>query len=156
MIFAVFAVWGRHIGRAMSLGRLTGNEGRFSAHRIISALCAIGATVRAVTEATHRVGSLLSDDCTAQVNHMTETVNSFSHAHATSAAMLLVAFLAGIGYLETRLFPKARMMAGSTWAVGLLILCFALSGLPISGGLGALFIVVWIGLGIAGMVWFFR
>jgi hypothetical protein len=70
--------------------------------------------------------------------------------------MLLVAVLAGIGYLETRLFPEARMMAGSTWSVGLLILCLVLSGLPVSGGMGALFIVVWIGLGIAGIVWFFR
>ena len=74
---------------------------------------------------------------------MTETLSSLLHAHATSAAMLLVALLAGIGYLETRLFPEARMMAGSTWAVGLLILCLALSGLPVSGVMGALFVVVW-------------
>jgi hypothetical protein len=87
---------------------------------------------------------------------MTETVSLFLHTHATSAGMLLVAFLAGIGYLETRLFPEAPGMAGTTWTLGLLILCLALSGLPVSGGLGALFIVVWIGLGIAGMVWFFR
>jgi hypothetical protein len=97
-----------------------------------------------------------STDWIAQVMPMAETVNSFLHAHATSAAMLLVVVLAGIGYLETRLFPEARMMAGSTWTVGLLILCFALSGLPVSGGMGALFIVVWIGLGIAGMIRFFK
>ncbi len=87
---------------------------------------------------------------------MTETVSLFLHTHATSAATFLVAFLAGIGYLETRLFPEAPIMAGTTWTLGLLILCLALSGLPLSGGLGVLFIVAWIGLGIAGMVWFFR
>ena len=87
---------------------------------------------------------------------MTETVSSFLHTHATSAAMLLVVFLAGIGYLETRLFPEAPIMAGTTWTLGLLILCLALSGLPVSGGLGVLFVVVWVGLGIAGIVWFFR
>jgi hypothetical protein len=87
---------------------------------------------------------------------MTETFNSFLHMHTTSAAMLLVAVLAGIGYLETRLFPEAPMMAGTTWTLGLLILCLALSGLPASGGLGTLFMVVWIGFGIAGMVRFFR
>jgi uncharacterized protein (DUF58 family) len=47
-------------------------------------------------------------------------------------------------------------MAGTTWTLGLLILCLALSGLPLSGGFGVLFLVVWIGLGIAGIVWFFR
>ena len=87
---------------------------------------------------------------------MIETTSSFLHTHATSAAMLLLAALAGIGYLETRLFPKTPMMAGTTWTLGLLILCLALSGLPLSGGLGILFIVVWVGLGIAGMVRFFR
>lgn len=87
---------------------------------------------------------------------MTETVNSFLHVHATSAAMLLVAVLAGIGYLETRLFREAPIMAATSWTLGLLILCFALSGLPVSGGLGVLFIMVWIGLGITGMVRFFQ
>ena len=87
---------------------------------------------------------------------MTETVGSFFHTHATSAAMLLVVFLAGIGYLETRLFPEAQSMAGTTWTLGLLIICLALSGLPVPGGLGVLLVVVWIGLGIAGIVWFFR
>ena len=87
---------------------------------------------------------------------MTETISSFFHTHATSAAMLLVAILAGIGYLENRLFPEAPIMAGTTWILGLLILCLALSGLPVSGWLGALFVVIWIGLGIAGMVRFFR
>jgi hypothetical protein len=81
---------------------------------------------------------------------------SFFRAHATPAVGLLVAVLAGIGYLEIRLFPETPMMAGTTWTLGLLILCFALSGLPVSGGLGILFIVVWIGLGIAGMVEFFK
>lgn len=87
---------------------------------------------------------------------MVQTASSFLNTHATSAALLLVAFLAGIGYLETRLFPEAPMMAGTTWTLGLLILCLALSGLPVSGGLGVLFIVVWLALGIAGMVHFFR
>lgn len=87
---------------------------------------------------------------------MTETLNSFLHAHTTSAAMLLVAVLAGIGYLETRLFPESPMMAGTSWFLGLLILCLALSGIPVSGGVGALFILVWIGLGVAGMARFFR
>ncbi|HTS05056.1 MAG TPA: hypothetical protein VMP68_05690 [Candidatus Eisenbacteria bacterium] len=87
---------------------------------------------------------------------MTETTSSFLHAHATSSALILVAVLAGIGFLETRLFPEAPMMAGTTWTLGLLILCLALSGLPVSGGLGVLFIVVWVALGIAGMVRFFR
>jgi hypothetical protein len=92
----------------------------------------------------------------AQAKPMIEALNSFLHTHATSAALFLVAALAGIGYLETRLFPEAPMMAGTTWTLGLLILCVALSGLPVAGGLGVLFIVVWIGLGIAGMVRFFR
>jgi len=87
---------------------------------------------------------------------MTETASSFLHTHATVAAMLLVAVLAGISYLETRLFPEAPMMAGTTWTLGLLILCLALSGLPVSGALGGIFIVVWIGLGIAGIVQFFQ
>ena len=87
---------------------------------------------------------------------MTETVSPLLHTHATLAAMILVAALAGIGYLETRLFPEAPMMAGTTWALGLLILCLALSGLPVSGGSGVLFIVIWIALGVAGMVRFFR
>jgi hypothetical protein len=87
---------------------------------------------------------------------MIGTASSFVHAHGTSAALLLVAVLAGIGYLETRLFPEAPMMAGTTWTLGLIILCLALSGLPVSGGLGVLFIVVWIGLGIAGIVQFFK
>jgi hypothetical protein len=55
VIFAMFAVWGRHIGQVMSWGRLSGDEGRFKALRIISALCAIGAAARAVTEAIHHV-----------------------------------------------------------------------------------------------------
>jgi hypothetical protein len=87
---------------------------------------------------------------------MTETISSFFHTHATSAVGLLVAVLAGIGYLETRLFPETPMMAGTTWTLGLLILCLALSGLPLSGGLGILFIMVWIGLGIAGIIRFFK
>lgn len=92
----------------------------------------------------------------AQVKSMIYTVNSFLHTHPTSVAMLLVVVLAGFGYLETRLFPEAPVMAATSWTLGLLILCFALSGLPVSGGLGVLFIVVWIGLGITGMVRFFR
>ena len=87
---------------------------------------------------------------------MTETVSSFLHTHATSAGMLLVATLAGIGYLETRLFPEAPGMAGTTWTLGLLILCLALSGLPVSGVMSVLLIVVWIGLGIAGIARFLR
>jgi hypothetical protein len=87
---------------------------------------------------------------------MIEPLNSFLHIHAKSAALFLVAALAGIGYLETRLFPAVPMVAGTTWTLGLLILCLALSGLPVSGGLGVLFIVVWIGLGIVGMARFFR
>ena len=87
---------------------------------------------------------------------LTDTASSFFHAHATSAALLLVGVLAGIGYLETRLFPEAPMMAGTTWTLGLIILCFALSGLPVSGWLGVLFVFLWIGLGIAGMVRFFK
>jgi hypothetical protein len=87
---------------------------------------------------------------------MIEALNSFLHTHAISASVFIIATLAGIGYLETRLFPEAPMMAGTTWTLGLLIFCLALSGLPVSGGLGVLFIVIWIGLGIAGLVRFFR
>jgi hypothetical protein len=96
------------------------------------------------------------DDQIAQAKPMIEALNSFLHTHATSASVFLIATLMGLGYLETRLFPEAPMMAGTTWTLGLLILCLALSGLPVSGGLGVLFIVIWIGLGIAGFVRFFR
>jgi hypothetical protein len=90
------------------------------------------------------------------MNQIIETATSFLNTHARSAALFLCAFLAGIGYLEIRLFPEAPMMAGTTWTLGLLIICLALSGLPISGGLGVLFIAVWLALGTAGIVYFFK
>ena len=65
---------------------------------------------------------------------MIEALNSFLHTHATSTSVFLIATLVAIGYLETRLFPEAPMMAGTTWTLGLLTLCLALSGLPVSGG----------------------
>jgi hypothetical protein len=83
---------------------------------------------------------------------MTETVSSFFHTHTQSATMLLVAVLAAIGYLETRVFRDQPMIAGTTWFTGLLILCLALSGLPVSGRLGVLFVATWMVLGVAGMV----
>jgi hypothetical protein len=87
---------------------------------------------------------------------MTETVGSFFHTHPKSATMLLIAVLAVIGYVETRVFREEPVMAGTTWFTGLLILCLTLSGLPQSGWFGVLFVAIWIGLGIAGMVRFFR
>jgi hypothetical protein len=87
---------------------------------------------------------------------MTETLSSFFRANPTLAALLLLAFLGGSGYLQLRVFPKAPMMAGTSWFMGLLILVGSLSELSMSGWAGVLFIVVWLGLGIAGMTWFFR
>jgi hypothetical protein len=58
--------------------------------------------------------------------------------------------------VEHPIHGYSDLMAGTTWTLGLLILCLAMSGLPVSGVLGVLFIVIWIGLGIAGLVRFFR
>jgi hypothetical protein len=82
-------------------------------------------------------------------------LSSFFHTHTKSATMLLVAFLAAFGYLETRVFRDEPMMARTTWFTGLLILCLALSGLPVSGWFGVLFVATWMVLGVAGMVRFF-
>jgi hypothetical protein len=87
---------------------------------------------------------------------MTDTLLAFFHANPTLTAMLLVVILGGSGYLELRVFPEAPMLAGTSWLMGLLILCAALSGLPMSGWSGALFVAVWVGLGITGMLRFFK
>ena len=86
---------------------------------------------------------------------MIGALSSFFHANPTVTALLLVAVLGGSGYLELRIFPKAPMLAGTSWFMGLLILCLALSGLPMSGWAGVFFVVVWFALGIVGMIWFF-
>jgi len=87
---------------------------------------------------------------------MSGTIGSVIHGHTMLAALALVATLAVIGYLETRLFPDAPVAAGTSWVLGLLILCFALSGLPVSGWVGVLFIGVWLALGIGGITHFLK
>lgn len=82
---------------------------------------------------------------------MTNALFTFFRENPTLTAMFLVVILAGSGYLELRVFPEAPMLAGTSWFMGLLILCAALSGLPMSGWAGSLFVVVWVGLGMAGM-----
>jgi len=67
---------------------------------------------------------------------MIAAFNSFLHTHATSASVFLIATLAGIGYLETRLFPEAPMMAGTTWTLGLLILMSCVVGTRRIWGVG--------------------
>lgn len=85
---------------------------------------------------------------------MAEALSSFVHANPTLSGLLVVTVLAGSGYLELRIFPNAPMLAGTSWFMGLLIILASLSALPISGWAGILFIVVWLGLGVGGMVWF--
>jgi hypothetical protein len=86
---------------------------------------------------------------------MIDIPNSFLHTHRTSAALLLVAFLAGSGYLQVRVFPDSPMMAGSSWFLGLMPL-FRVVGASSIGAMGVLFVASWIGLGVTAMVRFLR
>lgn len=78
-------------------------------------------------------------------------MSSFLNAHPAAAGFLVVVFLVCTGYIEKRLFSETPIVAASSWIMALLIACLVLSGLPASGPMGIVFIVVSIALGIAGI-----
>jgi UDP-N-acetylmuramyl pentapeptide phosphotransferase/UDP-N-acetylglucosamine-1-phosphate transferase len=67
---------------------------------------------------------------------------------------LVVVLLVCVGFLEKRIFSETPIMAGTSWVLAVLIACFMLSGLPASGPMGILFIVVSLVLGVAGIVYY--
>lgn len=79
-------------------------------------------------------------------------IRSLMNAHPSTAGLLVVVLLVCVGFIEKRIFSETPIMAGTSWILAVLIACLVLSGLPASGPMGILFIVVSLVLGVAGIV----
>jgi hypothetical protein len=79
-------------------------------------------------------------------------IRSLANAHPATAGLLVVAVLVCVGWIEKRIFSETPIMAATSWILAVLIACVVLSGLPASGPMGTLFIVVSLVLGVAGIV----
>lgn len=84
------------------------------------------------------------------------TMNSFLNAHSTAATLILATLLILSGFLRFRADRGASIAGVSSWILALVILSLALSGLPASGAIGIIFLIVAVGLGILGIMYMLR